>query len=68
MAGISTLYYRNKYAMAQLVEALRCKPESRGFDGIIGIFFVDLNFRPHCGPGFDSSCNRNEYQGYFLGE
>jgi hypothetical protein len=24
--------------MAQLVEALRCKPEGRGFDGLIGIF------------------------------
>jgi len=28
------------HAVAQLVEALRCKPEGRGFDpdGIIGIF------------------------------
>jgi len=30
--------------MAQLVEALRCKPESRGFDGIIGIFSLTLTF------------------------
>ena len=31
-------------------------------DGLTGIFF-----RPHYGPGVDSSSNRNEYQGYLLG-
>ena len=43
--------------MAQLVEALRYKPEGRGFD----------SFRPHYGPGVDSAPNRNEYQEYILG-
>ena len=28
---------------------------------------VTQSFRPHCGPGVDSACNRNEYQEYFLG-
>ena len=30
-------------------------------------FFIDISFRPHCGPGVDSASNRNEYQEYFLG-
>jgi hypothetical protein len=30
-------------------------------------FFIDISFRPHCVPGIDSACNRNEYQEYFLG-
>ena len=45
------------HAVAQLVEALRYKPEGRGFD----------SFWPHYGPGVDSASNRNEYQEYFLG-
>ena len=39
--------------MAQLVEALRYKPEGHGFD----------SFRPYYGPGVDS----DEYQEYLLG-
>ena len=46
------------HAVAQLVEALRYKPEGRGFD----------SFWPHYGPGVDSASNRNEYQEYFLGD
>jgi len=42
--------------MAQLVEALRYKPEGRGFD----------SRWCHYGPGVDSASNRNEYQEYFL--
>jgi hypothetical protein len=49
-------HYTQGYAVAQLVEALRYKPESRGFH----------SFRPHYGPGVDSASNRNEYQGYLL--
>jgi hypothetical protein len=45
------------HAVSQLVEALRYKPEGRGFD----------SFRSHYGPGVDSAPNRNEYQEYFLG-
>ena len=31
-------------------------------------FFIDVkSFRSHCGLGFDSASNRNEYQEYFLG-
>ena len=52
------------HALAQLVEALRCKPEDRGYDGI---FSLTQPFRPHYGPGVDSASNRNEYQEYFLG-
>ena len=45
--------------MGQLVEALRYKPEGRGFDSL-------LCHWPHYGPGVDSASNRNEYQEYFL--
>ena len=31
-------------------------------------FFIDIkSFRSHYGPGVDTTCNRNEYQEYFLG-
>jgi hypothetical protein len=46
------------YAVAQFVQALRYKPEGRGFDS--------RSFRLHCGPGVDSASNRNEYQESFL--
>ena len=29
-------------------------------------FCIDLYFRPHCGPGVDTACNKNEYQKYLL--
>ena len=53
----------------QLVEALRYKPEGRGFDSrwCHWNFSLTQSFWPHCGPGVDSASNRNEYQEYFLG-
>jgi hypothetical protein len=48
--------------MAQLVEALRYKPEGRGFD-----FSLTQSFQPHYGSRVDSVCNRNEYWEYSLG-
>ena len=53
----------------QLVEALRYKPEGRGFDSrwYHWNFSLTQSFRPHYSPGVDSACNRNEYQEYFLG-
>ena len=53
----------------QLVEALRYKPEGRGFDSRLCYwnFSLTQSFRPHCGPGVDSASNRNEHQEYFLG-
>jgi hypothetical protein len=55
--------------VAQLVEALRYKPEGRGFDSRLCNcnFFFFLSFRPHNGPGVDSASNRNKYQKHFLG-
>ena len=55
--------------MAQLVEALRYKPEGRWFDSrwCHWNFSLTKSFRPHYGPGVDSASNRNEYQKYFLG-
>jgi len=44
--------------VAQLVEALRYKPEGLGFNYRLGRT-IDL--------GSTQSCNRNEYQGYLLG-
>jgi hypothetical protein len=46
------------HAVAQLIEALRYKPEGRGFDSR---FFI------HYGSGIYSSSTRNGYQEYFLG-
>ena len=55
--------------MAQLVEALRYKPEGRGFDFRWCYRNISLiySYRPHYGPGVDSASNRNEYQEYLLG-
>ena len=57
------------HAVAQLVEALRYKPEGRGFDSrwCHWNFSLTYSFRPHYGPEVDSASNRNEYQEYFLG-
>ena len=56
--------------MAQLVEALRYKPEGRSFDSrwCHWKFSLTSSFRPHYGSGVDSASNRNEYQEYFMGE
>jgi hypothetical protein len=56
-------------AVAQLVEALRYKPEGRGFDSpcCYWNFSLTYSFQSHYGPVVDSASNRNEYQGYFLG-
>jgi hypothetical protein len=49
-------------AVAQLVEALRYKPERRGFDSRWCHWF-----RSHYVPVVDSASNRNEYQVFFRG-
>jgi len=51
-------------AVAQLIEALRYKPEGRGFDSrwCHRNFSIDIIL-----PAVLWSCNRNEYQEYFLG-
>ena len=55
--------------VAQLVERLRYKPESRGFVSRWSNweYLLMYSFRPHYGPGVDSVSNRNKYQDYFLG-
>ena len=52
-----------------MVQALRYKPEGRGFDSrwCHWNFSLTYSFRPSYGPGVDSASNRNEYQEYFLG-
>ena len=47
-------YVWTGHAVVQMVEALRYKPEGRGFNP----------FRPGYGPGIDSASNINEYQEY----
>jgi hypothetical protein len=66
---VSTLPVGGTLLVAQLVEALRYKPEGHGFDSRLchWIFSFTYSFRPHYGPGVDSASNRNEYQEYFLG-
>jgi hypothetical protein len=55
--------------VAQLVKALCYKQEGHGFGSQWHHwnFSLTQSFRLHCGPGVDSSSNRNEYQEYFLG-
>ena len=55
--------------MAQLVEALRYKPEGRGLYSRWRHwnFSFTQSFRPHYDPVVDSASNRNEYQEDFLG-
>jgi hypothetical protein len=57
------------HAVAHLVEALRYKPEGHWFDS--RWYHLDFYLPNPSGhavtPGVDSACNRNEYQGYFLG-
>ena len=57
------------HAVAQLVEALRYKPEGRRFNSrwCHSNFSLTQSFWPHYGPGVNSASNRNEYQEYFLG-
>ena len=66
---IYTAYVTLGHAVAQLVEALRYKPEGRGFDSrwCYCNFSSIQSFRPHYGPRVNSASNRNEYQEYFLG-
>jgi len=57
------------HAVARLVDALRYKPEGRGFDSrwCHWNFSLTQSFRPHYGPAVDPAPNRKEYQEYFLG-
>ena len=58
------LSWRDTLLVAQLVEALRYKPDGRGFDSRWWHcnFSLKYSFRPHCGSGVDSASNRNEYR------
>ena len=57
------------HAVAQLVEALRYKPEDHGFDSrwCHWNFSLTYSFWPHYGPWVDSASDRNEYQEYIWG-
>jgi hypothetical protein len=61
------MYILMRHAVAQLVEALRYKPEGRGFDSRwCHWIFLLTSFRPYYGPGVDLTSNGNEYQERFL--
>ena len=53
----------------ELVEALRYKPEGRGFDSrwCHSEFSMTQPFRPQYDPRVYFASNRNEYREYFLG-
>jgi hypothetical protein len=55
--NVTCLKKRDWHPVAQLVEALRYKPEGREFDSR----WCRRN------PEFESASNRNKYQEYFLG-
>ena len=59
--NIPKIYKRWGHVVGQLVEVLRYKPESCGFD-----FSLTKSFRPHYRPRFDLPSDRNEYPDYFL--
>jgi len=52
--------------LAQLIGALRCKLEGRGFD-CHWYFSLTYSFRPQYDPGLNSASNRNKHPGYLLG-
>jgi hypothetical protein len=56
-------------AVAQLVEALRYKPEGREFDSrwCQWNFSLTYSFRPHCGPGADTASKQKLVPGIFPG-
>ena len=58
-----------RHTVVELIEALRYKPEGRGFDfrWFHWNFSMTYSFLPHYDSGVDSASNRNEYQEYFLG-
>ena len=59
-----------EYGMEKLVEALRYKPEGRGFDsrrGSLEFFALTQSLELFYVPGVSSYSNNNEYQGYRLG-
>jgi hypothetical protein len=66
---IITLSLERGHTVAQLVEALRYKPEGCELDSLWchWNFSLTYSLKPHYGPGISSSSNRNEYQEYFLG-
>jgi hypothetical protein len=67
---VTTIYiYVLWHMVVQLAEALRYKPEGRGFDPRWRHWHFSLiqSFWPHYGTGVNSASNRNEYQEYFLG-
>jgi hypothetical protein len=57
------IMWHNYVAVAQFVEALRYKPEVRGFDFQWYYWNISCiqSFRKHYVLGFDSASNRNEY-------
>jgi len=63
------LAFLKGHVVAQLVDPLGYKLEDHCFDSrwCDWYFSLTYSFWPHCGPGFDSASNRNEYQEYFLG-
>jgi hypothetical protein len=63
----SFIFFERGYAELHLVEALRYKPEGRGFDSRWRLkIFLNLTFRPHYDRVVDTASNRNEHQRFFL--
>jgi len=55
---------------AAVTQRLRCCATNWKVAGSIPVHVIEINiksFRSHYSPVVDSACNRNKYQGYFLG-
>jgi len=65
---ISYVLYATSIDSTHLVEALRYKPEGRGFDFRLchWNFSLTYSFRPRFGPGIGSASKKNKFQGYLL--
>ena len=63
---VHPVQFYSRYAVAQLIEALRYKSEGRGFDSrwCHWNFSLTWSFLQY----YDLVCNRSEYQKYFIGE
>jgi hypothetical protein len=70
MECLKSYIFKNLLSITVVHEALRHKPEGRGFDSRWCHWnFLLTSFQPHFDPGVNSACKRNEFQEHlFVGK